>query len=164
MVSSCWRYQIQSSMTNSLQLVAGCVYNSSRRQGGQTVPPLRFAFPRRLSKDRKMKFTIPIVLAAVFAASYLVGPADAGDRAPAAAPAAPAAAPEPTVLFKRTRTVTETPVAEAPVCRDGSCSPVSRLRSVVAERTIKTTTERRSRRGSRLFSRLFKRRSLGCSG
>jgi len=98
-----------------------------------------------------MKFTIPLVLAAAIAASYLVAPVDAGDRAPAAAP-------EPTVLFKRTRTVTETPIAESPVCRDGSCGPVSRLRSV------KTTTERRSRRGGVLFSRLFKRRSLGCSG
>jgi hypothetical protein len=111
-----------------------------------------------------MRFTIPIVLAATIAASYLVAPADAGDQAPAAAPAAAPQAAEPVVLFKRTRTVTESPVAAAPVCRDGSCRPVGRLRTVVAERTTKTTVERRSRRGGGLFSRLFKRRSLGCSG
>ena len=105
------------------------------------------------------------------AASYLVSDVSAGDRAvsppaPAVAPAAAPAAPEaePTVLFKRTRTITETPVAQSgPVCRDGSCSPVQRLREAT-QRTTRTVTERRSRRGGGLFSRLFQRRSLGCGG
>ncbi|MCP4814966.1 MAG: hypothetical protein GY888_20855, partial [Planctomycetaceae bacterium] len=95
-----------------------------------------------------MRFTIPIVLAATIAASYLVTPVDAGDQAPAAAPQAA----EPVVLFKRTRTVTESPVAGAPVCQDGSCRPVGRLRTAV-DRTTKTTVERRSRRGGGFFSR-----------
>ena len=119
-------------------------------------------------KSAKLKIVCLLVLTAFLGLSYLVSPADAGDQAIAqkAAPTAKAADQEPVVLFKRTRTITETPavVESSTVCENGVCRPVSRLRTAVTERTVRTSTERRSRRGG-FFSRLFNRRSLGqCSG
>ena len=133
--------------------------------------PYVFFNPCRLFKDKKVKFVslksvCLLVLSVFIGASYFVSSADAGNRATEQkAATTEQQAQEPVVLFKRTRTVTETPavVEASPVCQNGSCSPVQRIRQAT-QRTTRTVTERRSRRGGGLLSRLFQRRSLGCGG
>lgn len=145
----------------------------------RTCRPYVFFIPCRLFKDKKvksanLKSVCLLVLGSFIGLSYLVSSADAGDRVKEQKTATPAEAEQkPVVLFKRTRTVTETPAAveTQPACSNGSCSPVRSLvrearqrATAPTQRLTKTVTERRSRRGGGLFSRLLQRRSLGCGG